>query len=184
MDDCIKPRPQPGERWACHELLHLRVNEARHRACYLRCEGLQRRAGPDQALAGQLVGRQVGVPHHIEVRGDLIRDLVGKRTLDGRVGCERCHVRDIPARVRHLVSGPDAQHRQRCQQAPHHDEQGRYQCPPSDPMAPLRLTCPGFTDFGAQPLELCSLALRKSVPVTGGRGGYIHGRITASCGRV
>ena len=109
-----------------------------------------------QPMAGQLAGGLIGVRGHVEVGGDLGRDLVGERILDGRIVDQWLHGGHVTAGARDLVSGPDGQHRERIQQAANHDENARDRSPPADvrPAAwpgPLgvRRAEPGAFEFGA-----------------------------------
>ena len=160
--------PDPGELRARHYLVHLAVNESGDRAADRRAEGLQQRPDPRQSMAGQQAGGLIGVRGHVEVGGDLGRDLVGERVLDGRIVDQRLHVGHVTAGARDLVSGPDGQHRERSQQAADHDENDRDRGPPADVRAAGgRSVCSVLTSARSRSSSARSSGLRLE-PATAG----------------
>jgi hypothetical protein len=99
-----------GELRAGHDVAYLAADVSVHRAADRRAEALQQGADAAQALARQQVGGLISVAGHVEMAGDLVRDLVGQGGLDRRIVDERLDVGYVAVGVGDLVGAPDGQH--------------------------------------------------------------------------
>src|SRR6202034_1581475 len=130
--------PRVGKPLARNDLVYLAVNEPGDRAGDRRAERLEQHAVARQVLGGEQVRVLIGVPDHIEVAGDLERDLVGQRILDRRIVDQRLNIGDIAAGVGDLIGAPYAQHGQRREHAADHDEHNGDRSTPADPPSATR----------------------------------------------